>query len=228
MTNILVRVLGVSTMTMTLAMGLQPLGCASDATSAPLTLQNNWAFTTPDGYAGTGLTITKENTYAFSTVSQTGPNALNAEIERGTVAIAGNSITFTPEEWTCQEPTDPAFTATFQIQGDTLTLGLSSGVIVFKLNTTPAGGGSSTGLVLTNGCFLKNGTFVRSPLTPVGSCGVAGGSCSAADATCCNTYACTNGGTCAAVCTQNAECKSGCCLGAPGTVRVCAAATNCP
>ncbi len=213
---------------LTLAMGLQPLGCASETSSSPLTLQNNWLFTTADGNSGTGLTITKENTYAVVRLeaSSSEPNSLYSQIETGTLAVAGSSITFTPEKWTCQEPTDPAYSATYEIHGDSLTVAFNWGVVLMKVNNATAASSPSS-LILINGCFMSGGRFRKSPLTPVGSCGVAGGDCSAPDATCCNGSACTNGGTCADTCTANAQCKSGCCLGAAAGNGVCASATSC-
>lgn len=200
-------------------------GCSSGEAHEPLTLENNWFFSDDGGYNGIGLTV-RGNGYVFLRFSQTGPASANVEIERGTIEVTASSFTLTPEEWTCQEPTDPGATASYAIDGNTLQLAFPSGIVLMKLNTTPASS-AEDGLVLTNGCFLNNGAFVRSPLTPIGSCAEAGGDCASAGSTCCNSYACTNGGTCAAICTANEQCNSGCCLGAIGTTRVCASASAC-
>jgi hypothetical protein len=82
-----------------------------------------------------------------------------------------------------------------------------------QLKQNTASGSSASGLILTNGCFQKNGSFVPTPLTPIGACSDAGASC--ASAPCCLGNTCDKSGICAAVCTTNAGCKSGCCPLAP-------------
>lgn len=228
MTKTLGRVLAAGVLAMTLS-----VGCASETASTPLTVQNSWVYTTEDGSRGTGLNIKADNTYAVVKVAvkSSNANSLDTQTEAGTVAIEANRMTFTPEQWTCQEKTYAPYTGIFQLNADSLSVAFSYGTILFKLNTTAAGSGASSGLVLTNGCFVGGGAFVRSPLTPIGSCGVGGESCSAPDATCCIGFGCSpsGGGICSTICTADSECKSGCCPTAPtsGGVRVCGPTTAC-
>lgn len=228
MANFLARALGVGTMGMTLAMGLQPLGCGSTSTSVPPKLQSNWIRTYADGNGATVIDIKSDNSYVFAILEATSDTSFNTQTETGQITVSGSTLTFTPQAWSCQEPTDPAYSAGFTLSGDSLSIAFPSGITVLKLNTASADG-SSTGLSLRNGCFVGSDTFVASPLTPVGSCGLGGGDCSAASATCCNGYACTNGGICSAICTADTGCKSGCCPQAstPGNLRLCAPATAC-
>lgn len=227
MIKILVRVLGVGTMMMTLAMGLQPLGCASSSTSAPLTLQNNWSYITTDGNSGTGLDIKSDNTYVLVRLTAVSGNSYDAQEQIGTLSVAGSTITFTPTSASCRFASDPPYTATYNINGDELTVALSFGVIVFKQNSQ-TGSGSGSGLVITNGCFQDDQSFVPTPVSPIGSCvGTPGTACSSS--ACCRGLTCVSDGVCAGTCKSNADCKSGCCPLATDSegLRGCGPATSC-
>jgi hypothetical protein len=223
MPNALLHALNLGTAATALAL----FGCASSAApSGPLDLHTNWIFTSSDGYSATALDIAKDNSYTVARIAQTTPSTFDLQEEKGTLAVSGGALTFTPASSTCRYASDPPYTAEYQIDGDSLTVWFSWGVVQLKQNT--ASGSSASGLILTNGCFQKNGGFVPTPLTPIGACSDAGVSC--ASAPCCLGNTCDKSGICAAVCTSNAGCKSGCCPLAPTSegLRGCGPASSCP
>jgi hypothetical protein len=177
--------------------------------SSPPSLDSTWEYADSASESGNGLTLKSNGTYVSSILSLTSSTSANAQIETGTFKLSGSEITFTPQQWSCPEATDPPYSAGFEQNGDTLTLSYSSGAIAYQLDTSTA----ST-FALSDGCFLQDGTFIASPLAAVGTCVAAGDACSN-DTTCCLGNACVNanGGVCAGTCTMNSDCTSGCCTG---------------
>jgi hypothetical protein len=182
--------------------------CSSSSSSQPPSLYGNWDYIDSAGTAGNGLTLKSDGTYVVSRLVLTSSTSANAQVESGTMVVTGSTIAFTPQNWSCEEPKDPPYTATYQLTNGGLEVTLPGLVIAFQVNTSPV----ATNFTLATGCFPQSGGFVPSPLSPVGSCSGAGATC-AGSAVCCLGFTCvtTNGGSCAASCTQDSQCASGCC-----------------
>jgi hypothetical protein len=201
------------TVLMALALGCG-VGCSSSSSSSgdPPLVGTNWLYTDSSGTGGTDLTINSDNSYELSLLYLTSSTSAEAQTETGTVAISGSSITFTPQKWSCEEPTDPSYTAGYQFNGSSLEVVFTSGLVAFQADTSSASTG--TGFQITLGCFPQSGGFVASPLEPIGSCSAYGATCSASTVCClsgiCITTA-AGSNLCAATCTTGSQCESGCC-----------------
>jgi hypothetical protein len=182
--------------------------CSSSSSSQPPSLYGNWDYIDGAGTSGNGLTLKSDGTYVVSKLALTSSTSANAQVETGTIDVTASTIKFTPQRWSCEEPTDPPYTATYQLTNGGLELVLPGAVITFQVNTSPV----ATNFALVTGCFPQSGGFVPSPLSPVGSCSGAGATC-AGSAACCLGFTCitANGGICAASCTVDSQCQSGCC-----------------
>ena len=81
------------------------------------------------------------------------------QVETGTYAISGSTLTTTPEQSSCPTP-DPPKTYTFSFQNGDLVLSSSTGVVVYPPQGVSDAGGS---VIIVIGCFEASG-FVASPL----------------------------------------------------------------
>src|SRR5256885_1199284 len=80
--------------------------CSSSKSGADSpTLYNNWIYSNANGTGGVGLTLKSDNTYAQIFIALTSATSADTEIETGTFTTAGSKITFTPQKWSCEEPT---------------------------------------------------------------------------------------------------------------------------
>jgi hypothetical protein len=94
--------------------GLLPLaflGCSGSSNSSS-PLDGNWG--SVDAYgSGAGFVIRSDGTYTFTVVDLTsnaqGQAEAYSQVEAGTFTSTSNTITFTPNEWTCPSP-DPVYT----------------------------------------------------------------------------------------------------------------------
>ncbi len=184
---------------------LLPVALLACSSSAPPSVFNTWYYSAPGSATGYGLTLNRDYTYVASTFAVTSSASGNAQVEKGTYSATATALTFTPTEWSCEQPTDPPYTVQWKEVGNSFEVAYPSGIIVYQVDTA---GVSS--VAITYGCFDTNGNFFVSPLTPVGSCAAAGTSCSSSQV-CCEGAVCINAGICAGVCTQNSDCMSGCC-----------------
>jgi len=188
------------------------LACSSS--SGPPSVYNTWLYTSTDGTSALGVTFKTDGTYVSQVLQLTSATSGNDQVESGTFTARGSTLTFTPTKWSCPEPTDPPYTATYQQSGDTLSIAYSSGVVVYVVDTAGA-----SSFAIATGCFPKSGGFVATPLEPIGQCTAAGSACTSAT-TCCLGSVCVSagGGVCAGTCTMDSDCQSGCCA-APGSIQ---------
>lgn len=193
------------------ALGIAPLvalavACSSSKSTPSLT-GTSWVYESSGG-TGIGLDLADDGGYELSQISVTSSTSGNVEVEKGTYSIDGNSISFTPKEWSCEEKTDAPYTATFAQSGDSLDVGFSWGAVLFQVDAS-----SGAEFADTLGCFLTDGAFVAEPLEPIGSCAAPGESC-ASPTLCCDGNVCIQdaGSTyCAGSCSTGSDCQSGCC-----------------
>jgi hypothetical protein len=125
-------------------------------------LIGQWLYTNSAGSAGMDIAFNTNTTYSAQILQLTSTTSANDELEDGVFSTTDTEITFTPQKYTCPGP-DPAYSVTYNFNGDSLVLSLSTGATAFSRNTNPA----STNFTATFGCFQSNGSFVASPLAAV-------------------------------------------------------------
>jgi hypothetical protein len=141
---------------------LSAVGCAGGDPSPQERMAGNWAFTAPDGMSAIGLTFTGADYSAF-TMDLTSANTANAEVEKGGFNASDTQIRFFPREWSCPAA-DPTYALPYKFVGTSLSITNGNTVIVFE----PIMAAPATTFAITTGCH-QTGTFVPSPLAPVGN-----------------------------------------------------------
>ena len=141
---------------------LSAIGCGGGDPSAQDRLAGNWAFAAPDGVSALGLTFTGAD-YAAFIMDLTSANTANAEVENGGFSASDTQIRFFPREWSCPGP-DATYAFPYKFVGSSLSITNGNTVIVFE----PIVAGPATSFAITTGCN-QTGTFVPSPLAPVGN-----------------------------------------------------------
>lgn len=195
------------------------IGCSSSA-PAPATVYGEWIYTNTTQGTGFGLSTRSDGTYEASLLSLTGSSSANAEVETGAFFTSGSTITFMPQRWSCRG-TYPTYSETFTLAQGKLTLSGPTSITVLVPNPSTL----DTSFTIEIGCFNTSGAFAASPLGPIAACGEAGATCGGSVA-CCGSMTCidVNGGTCAAICTLDSQCASGCCAPiSTGAFKACSA-----
>ena len=129
------------------------VACSSStsATSgAPPLVNTNWAYINSAGTSGVRLTIKSDSTYENLVVQLTSSTSADVQTETGAVVITRTSITFTPKQWSCGEPTYPPYTANYQFKGNSLEIVFATGLVAFMGDTSTA-----TNFSGTVGCFSR-------------------------------------------------------------------------
>ena len=93
----------------------------------------------------------------------TSANTANAEVEKGGFNASDTQIRFFPREWSCAL-SDPTYAFPYKFVGSSLSITNGNTVIVFE----PVVAAPATSFAVTTGCN-QTGTFVPSPLAPVGN-----------------------------------------------------------
>lgn len=137
-------------------------GCSSSSSGSPPSLYGNWIQDGASGNTGQALTLRNDKTYTFSDIVVTSSKTANSEVEKGHFVDNGDSLTFTPEQWSCQQP-DPPTTVKYTLGEGTLALANPQRIVSYKANTEP----TATDVNITIGCFDQHGAFTPSPLAPV-------------------------------------------------------------
>jgi len=139
------------------------VACGSSSPAQPQSVFYNWIF--KNGDTAIGLNLYPNNTYIAQTLRTTSASSAQDQIQTGAVTITPSTMTFQPWESSCAHvtPTQPVYTAGYSLSNGVLDLALSTGTIVFQLNMAPP----STNLLLSNGCFVQDGSFQPAPLAPV-------------------------------------------------------------
>lgn len=143
-------------------------GCAAAIPLPPKGLDGTWLYVngtgvgSGQGNAGEGLTIRSDGTYVISSIVLTSSDSADVQLEAGNFALDGNTAQVTPTQTTCAGFAFPAYSATFDLNGDQLTVATAYGVTVFERDTAI----SNVSFSDTFGCFEKSG-FVPQPLAPV-------------------------------------------------------------
>jgi hypothetical protein len=136
-------------------------GGGSGANKNPL--QGNWLYTASSGGEVEGLTFNGDGTYVTSILHLTSSTAANAEVETGTYSFGSDTLTETPQQWSCTGA-DTASTLSYTLTGGDLDVTAASGVV----SLVPASEPVSQSFTLTIGCF-SNGVFTAQPLANVGN-----------------------------------------------------------
>jgi hypothetical protein len=122
-----------------------------------------WLLLDPTSKTGAAMDIHTDNTYVAALLFLTSSTTANAQVETGTIAVSGDTLTLTPKESTCTGP-DPGGSITYAIQDGDLVLNRTDGPISLQPNRATA----TTAFATTLGCF---GTFITEftpqPLAPV-------------------------------------------------------------
>jgi hypothetical protein len=192
-------------------------GCGSSSPS----IYNSWIYVNGGGTAGFALDFKQNGTYVSQTLELTSSTSADVQLETGTFAISGSTITFTPQDWSCADLNDPPYSATYTLTDSSLEVAGPTGLTVLHVDSS-AGTNNFTEVI---GCFTA-GVFTESTL------GCGGATCSAATG-CCAGFSCvattagSPAGTCAANCTTNSQCASGCCAPLSDNAGACQALTAC-
>jgi len=148
-----------------LAGSLLAIGCGGGSSEAPHErLIGNWTYTNASDSAGVDLQFKTDGTYVAQVLQLTSTTTANDEVESGTFTATDSEIALTPQKYTCPEA-DPPYTLSYHFNGDSLVVVFPTGAIGMSRYTGPA----ATNFVVTMGCFQSDGSFVVSPLAPVGN-----------------------------------------------------------
>jgi hypothetical protein len=136
--------------------------CGSDDSGSWYT--GHWLYEDDD--VGVGLQLNEDGTYVAQILILTSANSAYDQIEGGRYTVNGNTLTLTPERSTCTVQDDPEAFKVSSVQitrsGPQLLVVFEEGDIVSfgRLPSTPA----PANLVITTGCFLDGGDFVKRPI----------------------------------------------------------------
>lgn len=136
--------------------------CGGSSETPEQRLIGQWIYTNGSGEAAVDITFNADSTYKAQDAQLTSNTSANDEVETGIFSATDTEITSTPQQWTCPGPY-PAYTVSYQFNGDSLVVTYSTGVMTMSRNTTPA----SSNANLTFGCFQSDGSFVTEPLAHV-------------------------------------------------------------
>jgi hypothetical protein len=126
-------------------------------------LYGNWMYVDSQGTAGVGVSFKSDGTYVLYQLSLTSSSSALAEIETGTFTVSGNTITSTPEQWSCTGP-DGVSSVSYSFSGNDLVITTASGIVSLQPDNATA----SDSFVITIGCFDgKTGAFTKQPLAKV-------------------------------------------------------------
>lgn len=112
------------------------------------------------------ISVFNDSDYVMALGCQLTGGQIGTETETGAYSVSGDQLTMTAQKATCSDVTSAPKTMRFAVNGDSLSLVDDNGALVFKKVPASSGGGSSSGAVLQQGCYVM-GRFLASSLKPV-------------------------------------------------------------
>ena len=112
------------------------------------------------GGVGTSLSFDDSHGYAMAAGFSSG-GSFQLEVQRGTYAISGGSLTFSARESSCPN-TPRSASERFALSGSTLAIGDASDAIVFARDSGDPPNGA-----ISYGCFDASGAFAPMAIHPV-------------------------------------------------------------
>ena len=142
---------------------LGAVSCGGGSSSPESQLIGQWISTDSTGSQGVGLEFDSDGTYVAQLLELTSSTSANDEGESGVYTATSSTINFTPQKSSCPGP-DPVYSLTYSFSAGGLVVATPSGAIGLTRNNPGLANGT-----ITFGCFQPNGSFVASPVAPVGN-----------------------------------------------------------